>query len=267
LFDNSIATPYSTVPAPAPPVGEMEYYIDTDPGFGNAAPITFTAGTDISNLSIDIPLNSISQGIHTLYIRSRQNPWSLSAYAEFLVGSTLPVSWLYVKGILREEKAIISWATAIEENTKEFIVEYSVSGNDFKTLKQIPAAGNSSSSQTYSFVHDTPAQGFNYYRVKQVDIDGKFSYSKVITLFNADAQKITVVGPNPLKDVLNIMEPRETAVKKMEIYDMNGRMLIRKNVETESRVFSIATSSLLNGNYILKIFYKNSTKTFKILKE
>jgi hypothetical protein len=63
------------------------------------------------------------------------------------------------------------------------------------------------------------------------------------------------------------MEPRETAVKKMEIYDMNGRMLIRKNVETESRVFSIATSSLLNGNYILKIFYKNSTKTFKILKE
>jgi hypothetical protein len=169
--------------------------------------------------------------------------------------------------MLKIETAIISWATAMEENTKEFIVEYSVSGNDFKTLGQISAARNSSSSQTYSFVHNTPPQGFNYYRIKQVDIDGKFSYSKIITLFNADAQQIAVIGPNPVKDVLHIIEPKEVLMKKMKIYDMNGRMLMRKNVETESRVFGMSTGSLLNGNYILKVFYENRTKTFKIIKE
>jgi hypothetical protein len=52
--------------------------------------------------------------------------------------------------MLQNERAIISWATAMEENTNEFIVEYSVSGNDFKALGQILAAGSSSSSQTYS---------------------------------------------------------------------------------------------------------------------
>ncbi|HKO81726.1 MAG TPA: T9SS type A sorting domain-containing protein [Chitinophagaceae bacterium] len=266
LFDNSTTTPYPSAPPPAPLVGEMEYYIDTDPGFGNATPVTFTAGTDISNLSINIPLNSIAQGTHTLYIRSRQNPWSLSAYAEFLVGSTLPVSWLYAKGELKDETAIVSWATAMEENTKEFIVEHSIDGNDFKPLRQVPAAGNSNTSKTYSCTHAAPAKGFNYYRIKQVDIDGTFSYSKIITLFNAAAQKATVVGPNPVKDVLNIIEPKETLVRKMEIYDMNGRMMIRKNGETKNRIFSIPTGLLQKGNYLLKVFYKDSVKTFKIVK-
>lgn len=267
LFDNSFATPYPVAPATAPPIGEMEYYIDTDPGFGNATPVLFTAGTDISNLSIDIPLNSMANGTHTLYIRSRQNPWSFSAYAEFLVGSVLPVTWLYVKGLLKDETAVITWATALEENTKEFIVEHSVNGNDFETAGLQPAAGNSSSSKTYSFHHNAPVQGFNYYRIKQVDKDGKFLYSKIVTLFKANKQKTTTIGPNPVKDVLHIIEPTDVAIKKMDIYDMKGRLLISKAIESEGKVFSISTGSLRMGYYILKIMYKNNTKTFKLIKE
>ena len=267
LFDNSFATPYPVAPATAPLIGEMEYYIDTDPGFGNATPVLFTAGTDISNLNIDIPINSLANGTHTLYMRSRQNPWSFSAYAEFLVGSVLPVTWLYVKGLIQEETAVISWATASEENTREFIVEHSVNGNDFEMAGLQSAAGNSSSSKTYSFHHNAPVQGFNYYRIKQIDMDGKFLYSKIITLFKANKQKTTVIGPNPVKDVLHLIEPTDVAIKKMEIYDMNGRLLISKTIESEGKVFSVSTSSLRMGNYILKIMYKNSTKTFKLIKE
>jgi hypothetical protein len=267
VFDNSFAVPYPTAPAPAPPVGEMEYFIDTDPGFGNGTPIIFTAGTDISNLSIDIPLNNITQGRHTLYIRSRQNPWSFSAYAEFLMGSVLPVTWLYIKGMLKDETAIISWATAMEENTKEFIVEYSENGNDFKPLGQTTASGNSSASKTYSFVHNTPVQGFNYYRIKQVDIDGRFSYSKIINLFKGEAQKTTMVGPNPVNDVLHVIESKEGLLKKIEVFDMNGRVVMQRNVAALNRVFSITTSFLPKGNYVLKLFYADKSKSFKITKE
>lgn len=98
VFDNSAQTPYPAAPAPIVSLTAMEYYFDSDPGFGNGNTIAIPASVDVSNFSFAVPLAGLSQGQHTLYLRSKANAWSMSAYAELTVGSVLPVSWLYVKG-------------------------------------------------------------------------------------------------------------------------------------------------------------------------
>jgi hypothetical protein len=267
IFDNSIATPYPVAQVAAPPIGELEYYIDTDPGFGNGTAVSFTAGTDISNLSINIPLNSITAGQHTIYIRSRQNPWSLSAYAEFVYASVLPVSWLYVKGEIKNEQGVISWATGSEENTDKFLIEHSTDGRVFTTVGEKSAAGNSSSSRQYSFTHAGITSGLNYYRIRQQDKDGKYTYSKVILLLNKQSLQETIIAPNPVQDILHIAEPVTKLIRKIEICDMGGRVLISKNIGVKGNVFSIQATSLVNGTYLLKIFYEKTSKSFIIVKK
>jgi hypothetical protein len=265
-FDNTAVVPYPSATI-APPVGEMEYYIDTDPGFGNGAVVAFASGTDISNLAIDIPMNTITPGHHTIYIRSRQNPWSLSAYADFNYGSTLPLTWLYVRGETRNNKGFISWATASEENTDSFIVEYSADGRSFIDVGEVAAASNSTNSRHYNFLHDGLKEGMNYYRVRQVDKDGKYTYSKVITLLQRDNLRETVVAPNPVKDILHIVEPVSKWVKTIEVYSTDGRLLSQQNINALSTAFSIPVGSLPGGTYMLKIVYKDEFKTFRIIKE
>jgi hypothetical protein len=267
LFDNSTAIPYPVAADPAPPIGEIEYYIDADPGFGNATPVTFTAATNIANLSIEVPLNGIAAGPHTLYIRSKQNPWSLSAYVEFTYASTLPVTWLYVKGEISNNTALLSWASATEENTDKFVVEHSVDGRLFALAAQVASAGSSSSPRQYSFRHNGLQPGMNYYRIRELDKDGRYTLSQVITLMYRDNLRETLVAPNPVKDMLYIVEPVKKWVERMELYDLNGRLLFQKNIEAENILFNLPTNSLLKGAYILKVLYSNEYKTFRIVKE
>lgn len=267
IFDNSVAAPYPAAPPPAPVIGEIEYYIDTDPGWGNGTPVTFTSGFDISNLTVDIPLSTVAQGAHTIYFRSRQNPWSLSAYAEFLYGSVLPVTWLYVKGSIEQEKTVLSWATALEQNTDRFVVEYSTDGTHYTSVGEVAAAGSSSTSRPYSFVHTQPGRGFLYYRIRQVDLDGKFTYSKTIQLFNSAQLRATVIGPNPAHHTIYIMEPEPVLMKKMEIYDMTGRLILSRKIETINKAFSFQLGNIPGGTYLLSLHYQDKIQTFKIVKE
>jgi len=89
VFDNSSAAPYPLAPSAAPPIGNMEYYIDTDPGFGNGTPISVPGNTgDINNYAVNLGLSgSLAVGTHHLYVRSKQNPWSMSNVVSFSASS------------------------------------------------------------------------------------------------------------------------------------------------------------------------------------
>ena len=88
VFDNSAANGYPTAPAAPTPIVNMEYYIDSDPGFGNATAIAVTAGVDINSLPVNINTTGLTNGTHRLYIRSKNNNgnWSLTNVDTFAVG-------------------------------------------------------------------------------------------------------------------------------------------------------------------------------------
>lgn len=266
-FDKTALTPYPSAPPAAPPIGEMEYYFDTDPGFGKGNPITFAAGTDISNFSVDIPLNTLSQGPHTFYIRSRQNPWSLSAYVPFMYSSTLPVTWLYVKGEIKADRSLISWATAAEEETDKFLVEHSTDGQHFSTTGEVKAAGNSGSTQHYNFTHDKPVKGMNYYRIKQLDKNGRFTYSKALHLLYHPDQHEVMIAPNPVSDNLYIIAGTGNDLEKAVLYDMSGKLILTRQLGSGQQVYSIDINALNKGVYIIRLYDKQNSTSHRIIKQ
>lgn len=266
-FDNTAAVPYPSAPTQPPPISEMEYYIDTDPGFGNGSKITFTPGTDINNFSVNIPLGSISQGPHTFYIRSRQNPWSFSAFVPFLYSSPLPVTWLYVRGELKSDKSYIDWATANEQDAEKFFIEHSTDGRQFTTAGEVKATGNSSTTKQYQFIHTSPAKGMNYYRIRQVDKNGDFTYSKALHLLYHPDKKELLVAPNPATDQVYVISSTGRNISKAELYDLSGKQVFVKQLNPGQQVYSLDISTIQKGVYILKLYEDTGVTTQRILKQ
>jgi hypothetical protein len=259
---------YSLVAAAAPSIANLEYYVDNDPGFGNGTAITFAANTDVQLNNIPIAIaGTLVNGAHIFHIRSKQNPWSLDNAVSFNVGIALPVTWLFVKAQLLNNTTAVSWATAQESNSSRFDVENSVGNNNFIKIGEVAAAGNSSTVTNYSFTHTQPVNGFNYYRLKQIDNDGKFKYSDVVTVLKKDNLTQTIIAPNPVKEVLHVVETKEIFIGTAEIYNAAGSLVLRKVINTKMQVYSLPVTKLPNGTYVLKINYKDDTKTYQFIKQ
>jgi hypothetical protein len=266
VFDNTASLPYPTAPPPGP-VTQMEYFIDNDPGFGNARPISFTAAPDIHQLSVDVDLTGLSNGQHTLYLRSREFPWSHTMAVSFSYGSSLPVTWLYVRGERKQQQALISWATSQELNTDRFIVEYSRDGKSYTAVSELPAAGNSSSSRTYAYTYPQLQSGVNYFRLKQVDKDGRFSYSSIIVIPYAERSSMPMLIPNPVDRNATLLIPPAFEATELRIFDAAGKS-IRQEKITEKNVqhLFLQLGTLPKGVYVLQVKGKQQNHSIRFIK-
>jgi hypothetical protein len=118
----------------------------------------------------------------------------------------LPVTWETVNAKKQNGQVLINWSTASEQNTKDFVVQHSLNTTDWSSLTTVPAAGNSTTTRNYSYVHQNPLKGgnYNYYRILQRDIDDKFSYSKIVSIIFNEPGADLQVYPNPVQDQLTI---------------------------------------------------------------
>jgi Secretion system C-terminal sorting domain len=248
FFDNSVAAPYPLAPAPATALQQMEYFIDTDPGFGLATPVTITPGTDITT---SFSVTGLPQGIYNFYIRSRNNPWGLTTVVPFVVGTVTPVSWLYVKGEIKNKISVIEWATANEQNSKQFELEHSTDGRTYVPIATVAAAGNSSTQKNYSALHGTPHRGVNFYRIKQVDADGSFRYSAIISLFMQSSGGMQV-SPNPARNYFVLMPGGPAAPAQLNLYNSSGQRVMQQQLPAAQR-HTINTNGLPAGQYSIEI--------------
>ncbi len=119
---------------------------------------------------------------------------------------TLPVTLLTFTVEAQAAANLLEWQTATEQNNKGFEVEVSTNGSDFHTIGFVKGNGTTNTEQQYSFIDKTPASGINYYRLKQIDFDGKTEYSKVVSLHNAEREENGIlIYPNPTTDEINII--------------------------------------------------------------
>jgi hypothetical protein len=268
MFDNTAIQPYPSAPLPAGDINKMEYFIDIDPGFGNGIAINTTPGIDINNLAFNVPVGGLPDGPHYFYIRSKEQPFSLTTIVPFTIGATLPVNWLYVRGLLITNGANIEWATAQESNTDRYIVEYSATGAAWQAVGEVKAAGNSETSRKYSFLHTATQNGFNYYRIRQLDKDGRFTYSKMITLLQQNGLTRVVLSPNPATDQVNLAQPFPVRVRQVQVRDRQGKLVIQQNYDQAAvSVVSIPVSVLAPGVYMLTLYTDRTTQVFRFIKE
>lgn len=136
--------------------------------------------------------------------------------------SLLPVELTHFSGKESEGEVVLSWQTASEVNNDYFQVEHSTDGRVFKPLGIINGHGTTSEKNDYSFVHQQPGAGINYYRLKQVDFDGGYAYSDVIAL--AVAADGIVIRPNPTSSQVEIIGENLTG-SFVKVMDSMGRMI------------------------------------------
>jgi hypothetical protein len=163
--------------------------------------------------------------------------------------SALPLTWLSFTATEQDNsQSLLQWVTAQEQNTKDFYIQHSADGINWVTIGSLPAAGNSSSTLHYNYVHTDPVNGRNYYRIKQTDIDGRFSYSLVRMLsFTRGLQPFTILG-NPVNNDVLIIQVNMAA--RLAFYTADGKLLWQEQVNAGTR--SIDVGSYSKGTYFLK---------------
>jgi hypothetical protein len=191
------------------------------------------------------------------------------------VGSngTLPVTWLSLSASLSGKDAVIDWATGSELNNKGFEVERSFNGNEFEVVGFVKGVGNSASVQTYSFVDanvlSLNSNGDVYYRLKQIDRDGNFEFSKVVMLTVNENDDIKLY-PNPFNNEAGIFVSslQDTKVT-IEVKDLMGRTIFTadKNVTKGNQYIMIDNLvNLSSGMYLVQVNMNGELKSFKVQK-
>jgi len=153
---------------------------------GEAAPGTagVNSGT-ISNPQVNRNGFSVANLANTFYWGSI-NPGN----------TTLPVNLLSFSGQQQSDKVVLSWQTAMDNDHKFFSVERSTDGTDFVEIGEVPVQGDPAVGHSYSFADQRPVHGKNYYRLKIADLDGVFTYSRIVSVSPAEGDGF-VIFPNP----------------------------------------------------------------------
>lgn len=187
--------------------------------------------------------------------------------------STLPVSILNFKGSIKNNEALLSWNTATEFNNRGFEIQRSKDGRTFSDIGFISGAGTTTQAKTYSYTDVTLkdfAAATTYYRLKQMDKDGKASYSNVIplSLQNILSWKLY---PNPLKDKLTVELDLTTDTKvSVQVISKDGKLLLNADKGTllqgqQQLTFNIA--NLASGSYFVRVKAGDKSYTQTVIKQ
>lgn len=147
------------------------------------------------------------------------SPWTLSSSS-----NPLPVTLISFNGVKDENSALLTWATSEETNSDRFDIQHSTDGKNWRIAGTLASNGESTVKRTYSFRHDEPAEGQNFYRLKMVDKDETFAYSRIVSL-DFGSEVVTTLYPNPVSDHMKINTTSWNQVKQIRIYDMLGRTI------------------------------------------
>jgi hypothetical protein len=174
--------------------------------------------------------------------------------------SALPVTLAGFSADLKENKVELNWSTSSETNNKGFEIERSVDGNNFSKIAFVKGAGNSNRLNKYHFADDYSSSA--YYRLKQLDFDGKFEYSKVIAV-KAEKEDLKVeLSPNPFGNRITIQSNNQ--ISKVEIIDITGKVKLVEIIN--GKTAEINTSEISNGIYFLRINDGETILTQRIIK-
>jgi Secretion system C-terminal sorting domain len=194
--------------------------------------------------------------------------WFLADYqgsfSPFIVGTpgTIPIELLGVTAKAVNDKNVIAWETATEINNKGFDVQRQNANGTWATLGFVKGENKPS---TYTFEDKGPLS-ISYYRLRQMDFDGKESLSKVVSVRQTQKGQIQI-APNPTSDKVNILLPNNDRLETstITVFDLIGRQVLTQ--KTTANALELDMSNLAKGTYLVKIDANNSVYTEKIIRQ
>ena len=176
----------------------------------------------------------------------------------------LPVTLLDFAGRYSDNTVVLSWNTEREINTKYFTIEKSFDQVSFISLPNVIASGNAQNN--YQYTDRSSLSGINYYRLKMVDADGRFTYSKIIAIA-APASNAIMVFPNPVNDKLFIRLTNIGSPTEISIADAKGTVIKQLQLRPGASEASVSTADLPAGVYSISFQSGTLKSTQQFIKQ
>lgn len=172
----------------------------------------------------------------------------------FKRAGALPVTFVKLNAVKDGRNVDVQWTVAREQNVKEYVVMSSADGNNFTDIATVTARGLSD----YHVTDSKPVEGYNYYRVRSIDLDGETSYSEIARVYMGDAQPNLKVFPNPITDgnVYLRLENYPAGKYQVRLLNPGGQVMLTRSFEHAGGNYTERIPwdyKMAHGNYYLEV--------------
>ena len=248
-----------------------EYYVGTSVGLymaGSSFPgtpgWTQEAASEIGNAVVT------SMALRTSDGKLLVGTHGYAMWSTFLSLGVVPITLTEFKGTLQGKNALLQWSTSAELNSKQFELQKSLDGIDFRKIATLPAAGYSSEQRQYSYLDREPLTEKNYYRLRSVDMDGQARLSNIVLIKPPGLQQDMLVMGNPFRNDIQVRFVRVPDTGgELRLLDMPGRLMAAQkfNAGQQQVRFMLPAGKLSKGIYILEALINGKKYTGRVLKE
>ncbi len=176
--------------------------------------------------------------------------------------SPLPIELMSFDAQFDNKNVVLKWETASETNNDYFEIYRSANTEQWTKLGVVDGSGTINTIRSYSFTDNQALQGISYYKLKQVDFDGKYTFSQIRSV-NMELSEGIEIYPNPTNGIVYINKIDEGS--RIEILDMNSR-LVELDVIYSGNTVKIDMKNLAKSVYFIRVISTDSIKTFKLIK-
>ncbi|HEY4153930.1 MAG TPA: T9SS type A sorting domain-containing protein [Puia sp.] len=196
---------------------------------------------------------------------------AVNKYLSFQQTTTLPVVLVQFLATRNADGSIkLSWATAEEINSASFEVERSADQGTWEKIGTVAAKGYSSTTANYSYIDQSPFPGNNYYRLKMIDLDGRFKYSKVVAVTSDKDNRPLVIYSNPFNDQIRMKVNVDRAQNLiLTVSDIIGKTYLKQsyNAQAGGNLINLVPAGAAGGMYILHIQGNSYEQTVKLVRQ
>ncbi len=178
----------------------------------------------------------------------------------YYAATTLPLHWTSFSGQLDAGQVDLRWQVDNSVNNDHFEIDRSTNGKDFSSIGTVADQAGTplgAGSAAYAFTDRSPSAGTDYYRLKQVDIDGNYSWSTIISITIGKAANTLRLQANPVTDEAVVVNDGLLPVQRIQVLDASGRVLIDQAPASANSLLAVNTSMLRSGYYLLRIVTTN----------
>lgn len=204
------------------------------------------------------------------------SPYRSSDHDPLLIGvdfaAPLPVRLISFNVKKVNDQAEVEWKTASEVNNSHYTVQRSLNGSEFEDIGIVEGNQNSNTRQTYRFIDTKPLNGLSYYRLKQTDLDGTITHSKIVALkMNGESDQEFTVYPNPVANQLHLRVLGKASVHtnfQYRVVNAQGNSIVAGNgtISEINKQINTKLPDFTSGMYVVQIVAGNESYQFKFLK-
>jgi hypothetical protein len=205
-----------------------------------------------STVEIEVPKNA-GNYVYTVKT-SRSGCRSKSATTSLAIGNPLPVTLAGFTAKKVEKTVLLDWNTSEEMNSDRFEVEHSLDGKNWSVAGTVQAKGEAKQILSkYSFTDHQPESGENLYRLKMIDLDDTYAYSRILSIIFEDESSV-IAYPNPTTDKLTISNSEWSKIDKVQILNLTGTVIMESDNKAGPEINVI---TLTPGSYFIRFVRKD----------